>query len=422
MRGYGYIISDRIVADHQDDDNDSGVVDGARLQLATDLQMSASPGHGSVKHQASPMRVNSEITQGSASYDDLDVTKEAEDEGIDVFADDEDDADTCSTRRSGSSAVSSDNPASDSNVSLSELQGSQLDSTQPPQPGPVAASHHRSDLTNDLVPRHRRRRDTKNVRRKRLRTPALTGPASTASTVSAALKSNDSKRTQSVARLVAPAKEREIRDTDQEMVDDGGTDDSNDEDYDDMSDAAASEIRRPSRSRKRVKRAKDMEHNDMETPSTHSLNVSYQATAAASSVSMQESGEIPIHGYLTLKTIESKVVYCLTFSQELLPEPGGTSQRQGIPRSVSRSRDRRDLERLPVQERAMSRPVRNSRFSSQEDTLLLQLKGEGLSWDEISDHFPERSKGALQVHYSTKLKPCPEKSKSKNTKKRRRPG
>lgn len=72
--------------------------------------------------------MNSEITQGSASYDDLDVTKEAEDEGINVFADDKDVADTCSTRRSGSSAVSSDNPASNSNVSISKPQGSQLDS------------------------------------------------------------------------------------------------------------------------------------------------------------------------------------------------------------------------------------------------------------------------------------------------------
>jgi hypothetical protein len=78
-------------------------------------------------------------------------------------------------------------------------------------------------------------------------------------------------------------------------------------------------------------------------------------------------------------------VYCLTFSQELLSEPGGTSQRQGIARSVSSSSDRRDLERLPVQERAMSRPLRNSRFSFEDDELLLQLKGEGLSWDEISD-------------------------------------
>ena len=83
--------------------------------------------------------------------------------------------------------------------------------------------------------------------------------------------------------------------------------------------------------------------------------------------------------------VESKVVYCLTFSQELLPEPSGTSQRQGIARSVPSSSDRRDLERLPVQERAMSRPLRNSRFSFEADELLLQLKGEGLSWDEISD-------------------------------------
>jgi len=163
-----------------------------------------------------------------------------------------------------------------------------------------------------------------------------------------------------------------------------------------------------------------MEHNDMETPSTHSLNVSYQATAATSSVSMQESEEIPIHGYLTLKTIESKVVYCLTFSQELLQEPGGTSQRQGIPGSFSSSRDRRDSGRLPVQERDMNRPVRNSRFSSEDDNLLLQLKGKGLPWDEISDHFPGRSKGTLQVHYSTKLKPRSE--TSKNAKKRRRTG
>jgi hypothetical protein len=133
---------------------------------------------------------------------------------------------------------------------------------------------------------------------------------------------------------------------------------------------------------------------------------------------MQESEEIPVHGYLTLKTIKSKVVYCLTFSQEFLPEPSGTSQRQGIPRSVSSSSDRRDSERLPVHERAMSRPVRNSRFSSQDDALLLQLKGEGLSWDEISDRFPERSKGTLQVHYSTKLKSRSE--TSKNTRKRRR--
>jgi len=337
------------------------------------------------------------------------------------LADDEDDADPYSTRRSASSALASDNPASESNVSLSELRDGQHDSTQSPQPGSAAASHDQSDLTNDLLPRHRRRRDdTKSVRRKRLRMPSLTRPPITASPVSAALESNDFEHTQPVALLAAPAKEREIRDVDHEIVDDRGTDDSSDEDYDDMSDAVASKLRRPPRSRKRVKRAKDMQHNDVETLCSHSLRASYQATPATSSVSMQESEEIPIRGYLTLKTIGSKVVYSLTFSQELLQEPSGTSQRQGIPRSVSSSRHRRDSGRLPVQERDMNRPVRNSRFSSEDDKLLRQLKGEELSWDEITAHFPGRSKGTLQVHYSTKLKPRSE--TSKNTKKRRRSG
>jgi hypothetical protein len=187
-----------------------------------------------------------------------------------------------------------------------------------------------------------------------------------------------------------------------------------------MNDAAASEIRGRPHFRKRARRAKDTEHNDVETTSTHSLSISYQATAATSSGSIQESEEIPIRGYLTLKTIESKVVYCLTFSQELLPEPRRTSKRQGIARSFSRNSNRRDSERLPVQEQAVSIPARKVKFSREDDILLLRLKGEGLSWDEISDRFPERSKGTLQVHYSTKLKPRSE--ASKNTKKRRRSG
>ena len=147
-----------------------------------------------------------------------------------------------------------------------------------------------------------------------------------------------------------------------------------------------------------------MEDNDLAAPPTYSLNVSCQAATATSSGSTQESDEIPIYGYLTLKTLESKVLYCLTFSQELVPEPSGTSRRQAMARSVSSSSDKRDSERSLVQEWAMSRPIRNSRFSPQDDELLLQLKREGLSWDEISVHFPERTKGTLQVHYSTKLK------------------
>jgi hypothetical protein len=81
-----------------------------------------------------------------------------------------------------------------------------------------------------------------------------------------------------------------------------------------MSDATSSKIGGRPRSWKRVRRTKDIGDNDVEAPSTYYLNVLDQAIAATSSSSMQESEEIPIYGYFTLKTIASKVVYCLTFS------------------------------------------------------------------------------------------------------------
>jgi hypothetical protein len=111
------------------------------------------------------------------------------------------------------------------------------------------------------------------------------------------------------------------------MVVDRGTDDSNDEDYSDISDAAGSEIGSRPRSRKQVKQAKDVGDDDMAACPNHSLEVSCQAIAPTLSSGMQESEEIPIHGYFTLKTIRSKVVYCLTFSQELLPRPQDQGQR-----------------------------------------------------------------------------------------------
>jgi hypothetical protein len=408
------LISGRLVTDYQDDDNNhnNGVVDKTRLRLSADRPRSASPDPGSDTHQSSKLQVNTDITQGSTSYDNLDVTKELEGEDFDVFAkgdDGEDDNDdgTRSTKGRKLSAVSDNNPASDSNIS--GMQDGQPDDTQYPQLCPAAASLHQLDPKNDHLPKHRHRGATRDDLRKRPRTAAPIRPTSTARPASAAPESGA--EAQSRAQITAP---------DQEMVDDASADDADDEDYADMSDAAGSKRGGRPRSRKRVRRTKDREHSDVEGPSPHSLDVLCQAAAATSSSSMQESEEIPIHGYLTLKTIESKVVYCLTFSQELLPEPSGTLQSQGLTRGVSSSSDRRDSERSLVQERSMSRPVRNSRFSPQDDELLLQLKGEGLSWDEISDRFPERSKGALQVHYSTKLKPRSE--TSKNTRKRRRSG
>lgn len=143
----------------------------AMTLLCHDRPTSTSQDHGSVTHQASPLRVNTEITKESANYVDLDVTKEVEDSDID--------ADTCCTKRSRSSAISCNNPASDGDVFDSELEDDQNDSAQSPQSGPAVASLQQSDLTNDPLPRHRRRRDaTRNFGCKRPRPPAPTGLAS----------------------------------------------------------------------------------------------------------------------------------------------------------------------------------------------------------------------------------------------------
>lgn len=116
------LISHRPVANYQDDsnDNNNSVIDSTKRQLAADRLRSASPNHRSVTHQASSLQVNTEITQGSASYVDLDVAKRAEDKGIDIFVKGDNNNNTCFIKRSRSSAVSHNNLACDSNVSISK--------------------------------------------------------------------------------------------------------------------------------------------------------------------------------------------------------------------------------------------------------------------------------------------------------------
>jgi hypothetical protein len=294
------LTSDCLAADHQDNDNNnnSGVIDNTQLRLSADRPRAASPSHELVIHQASKLQANTGISVN------IDVPKELEDEDFNASAEgnDKDDDDTRFTKGRELPAISDKDPASDSNIS--ELRVGQPDYTQTPQLSSAAASPQHSDLKNDHLPKQLRRRSaTGNVRRKHPRTAAPIQLASTASPVSVALEA-----AQSRALITAPVQEREIRDIEQEIVDDESTNDSDDGDYADKSAAAGSTIGGPRRSRKRARRAKDTEDNDVEAPFTHSLDAS--------------SEEIPIHGYFTLKTIKSKVVYCLTFSQALLPRSG----------------------------------------------------------------------------------------------------
>jgi len=257
--------SGSLAADHLEDGskNNNGVVKDTQHCLSPDRPGSASPGHGSVTHRASELRVNTYITQRGTSYVNLNVTKEVDGEcSVSTKERDEDGDDTRSMKGSKLSAVSGDNPAFDGN--LPELRDDQPGDAQPPQPGLAAMSLRQSDLEIGHLPKQLRRRGaTGNVRRKRHRMPAPIELASTqlASTVSS-LTSTDLEDPQPVPLLAAPGREREIRGIDQEMAD-GGTDDSDDEDYGDMSDAAASKTRCRPHLRKRARRVKDTEHNDV---------------------------------------------------------------------------------------------------------------------------------------------------------------
>ena len=181
------------------------------------------------------------------------------------------------------------------------------------------------------------------------------------------------------------------------MDNDRSVDDSDDGDYDDKSAAPNSERGRQPRSRKRVRRTPDTEDDDVETPPTPSFSVSGEAGTATLAGSRQESDEIPIYGFFTLKTISSTVVYCLTFSQELLLRPQHERQKDGAtdieePKSVAPDSGIRQV------------PPRRQPFTREENTTLRKMKKEGHSWDDIHTALPHRSKGTLQVHYSTKLK------------------
>ena len=384
-------ISDRLVADHQDDNNsgNNGVVDESQLRLSAGRPRSASSDPRSDTHQANNRQVDTGIMQGTTSSVNVDV--ELVREGCDVFAkgDDDNDVDTRSAK----------NPASDSNIS--GLQDAQPDDTQSPQLALTATSLHQSHLKNDHLPQQRRRGATRTDRGKRQRTMAPIRMATTTSTASAAPEYVELEEAKSGVQIIASDEEWELRESDQEMVDDGSADDSDDGDYADMSDSAGSNRGGRPHSRKRVRRTKDREHNDVEGPLTHPLDVSCQAAASSFSFA-QESEEMPIHGYFTLKTVASKVVYCLTFSQELLPRPQRQEQRQDS------TPDLENPQSVALDPGMCQAPLRRQttrrRWTREEDATLRKMKKKGHSWEEIHAALPHRSKGTIQVRYSTKVK------------------
>ena len=189
------------------------------------------------------------------------------------------------------------------------------------------ASLQQSDLRSDPLPRHRCRQNTiRNVRCKRARTPDPTGLASDAS-------------------------------------------------------LNAAERSPPSERLRQAKNPSGTTYHDPEKDFVCSSELSNQDVVTT------QSEEIPIRGFLTLKTFESKVIFCLSFSQELLLQSGGTCASKSSVRSATlQSKSKRVL------------------WKPEENKTICKMKKKGCLWKEIYRAFPDRTLGAIQVQYSTKLK------------------
>ncbi len=115
--------------------------------------------------------------------------------------------------------------------------------------------------------------------------------------------------------------------------------------------------------------------------------------------SLQDMQTIPIRGFLTRQTFLSRVIYSCTFEEDrqtaCLHEP-----------TIAPAYEESLEKTAHTTQRSNKKPSAHAtRFLPDEDELLIELKEKrSLPWNRIMKHFPGRTKGALQVRYSTKLK------------------
>ncbi|KFY28425.1 hypothetical protein V493_02941 [Pseudogymnoascus sp. VKM F-4281 (FW-2241)] len=212
------------------------------------------------------------------------------------------------------------------------------------------------------------------------------------------------------------------------------------EDYEDKEDEDEDEDVQPPRRRKRRRIDSDATEAatrkkvhtrpstiaQAQTCTTRGSTVSRGSPDDAESVLDADYQEYPLRGFLKCVRIGRETTYNLEFRLLDLPdsfrpsiglhisnstssgESVGGSTHPGVCAShAKRSRPalQKQRKRPPLRERVVSRPDRHPTYSEDDDELLIQLKEDDkLPWDEIAKYFPKRTKGSLQVHYTTKLK------------------
>jgi hypothetical protein len=134
-------------------------------------------------------------------------------------------------------------------------------------------------------------------------------------------------------------------------------------------------------------------------------------SATSESVRAAEYQEWPFQGFLKRVRIGSETTYHLEFKLPCISErfdlpisDEGLSvvSNQEAPATPVRRRKRSPHSR--IHSTAPSTHMKRAPWTPQEDHRLRMMRDKGCSWEEIHAALPHRSKGTIQVRYSTKLR------------------
>lgn len=189
----------------------------------------------------------------------------------------------------------------------------------------VLGAPQQSDLGSGPLPAyHGQQGASENICQKHPRRISLPGQSIDSSTASTGLNSINIEESQPCASTTNPSPERQLN---QKTAADSNSTDLSNEGHTKGSYPATDSERERSCPRKHARVTASKGGCIVEEDSTYSDVPSQKRTKRLPS-NVQGSEEIPIHGYFTLKAVQSELMYCLTFTQGQSPSShkGGPSQ------------------------------------------------------------------------------------------------
>ena len=144
----------------------------------------------------------------------------------------------------------------------------------------------------------------------------------------------------------------------------------------------------------------------------HISRISRSPSALAEPAPLAEYQEWPFQGFLKRTRIGYETTYNLEFqlpciSERLnLPVSGEAICTDSTQEASAKSIAPYEAISHSKIHTVASRPqIKRAPWTPEEDATVIRMKEDGCSWEEIYTAIPHRTKGTIQVHYCTKLKP-----------------